>query len=184
MDAYIYIYICRCAVNDYIGAVRELACEILDLAEQQQHHHHQLQHQHQWLDGPGPQKYSPPPPPVLSSLLKDVHSDSCFRLNHYLPTTYNNNHHPDHHHHHDTTPPRIGFGEHSDPQILTILRSNDVGGLQICSQDGLWIPVPPDPNHFFVFVGDALQVCTSFLSTYIALLFSCIYLVCACICYN
>ncbi|KAJ7973105.1 Gibberellin 2-beta-dioxygenase 2 [Quillaja saponaria] len=119
-----------CAVKEYTEAVRELACEILELVAEGL-----------WI----PDKF------VFSRLLKDVHSDSLMRINHYPPIKQNKNNINNH----------VGFGEHTDPQILTILRSNDVGGLQISSPDGLWIPVPPDSNEFFVMVGDALQVMTN-----------------------
>nr|KYP33746.1 Gibberellin 2-beta-dioxygenase 2 [Cajanus cajan] len=121
-----------CVVNDYVEAVKEVACEIVDLV----------------AEGLGvSDKFA------LSRLIRDVHSDSVLRINHYPPLNVkvkgkkNNN--------------SIGFGAHSDPQILTIMRSNDVGGLQIYTRDGLWIPVPPDSNEFFVMVGDVLQVMTN-----------------------
>lgn len=116
-------------MNEYVQAVRDLACEILDLAAEGL-----------WA----PDKY------VFSRLVRDVHSDSLLRLNHYPLVKEVKDW--------DPSPKRIGFGEHSDPQILTILRSNDVAGLQICLLDGLWVPVPPDPTGFYVIVGDALQV--------------------------
>ncbi|AES68792.1 gibberellin 2-oxidase [Medicago truncatula] len=39
-----------------------------------------------------------------------------------------------------------------------ILRSNDVSGLQISLQHGLWIPVNPDPEALCVNIGDVLEV--------------------------
>ena len=117
-------------VSDYIRAVRQLACGILDLAAEGL-----------WV----PDKHA------FSRLIQDVHSDSVLRLNHYPAVEEITDW--------DPSPKRIGFGEHSDPQILTILRSNDVAGLQIRSHDGLWVPVPPDPTGFYVIVGDTFQVC-------------------------
>ncbi|KAF8394712.1 hypothetical protein HHK36_020929 [Tetracentron sinense] len=130
-----------CAVNDYIEAVREVACEILELMAEGL-----------WV----------PDKTVFSSLIRDVDSDSLFRLNHYPPINTCNDW--------DTSPSlpqlqfqnsRLGFGEHSDPQVLTILRSNNVGGLQISLDNGVWVPVPPDPTAFCVIVGDAMQVLTN-----------------------
>lgn len=86
---------------------------------------------------------------VLSKLLKDEKSDSCFRLNHYPPCpemqALNGRN-------------LVGFGEHTDPQIISVLRSNNISGLQICLADGSWVSVPPDQSSFFINVGDTLQV--------------------------
>ncbi|KAK9281050.1 hypothetical protein L1049_003942 [Liquidambar formosana] len=131
----------RCAVNDYIQAVRDLTCEVLDLAAEGL-----------WVRDKS----------VFSGLIRDVHSDSLLRLNYYPPLKEITDWDPSpkllHHH---CTNKRIGFGEHSDPQILTVLRSNDVAGLQISLRDGLWVSVPPDPSDFCIFVGDALQAMTN-----------------------
>ncbi|XWS36065.1 hypothetical protein CRYUN_Cryun20dG0051700 [Craigia yunnanensis] len=123
-----------CAANAYIEAVRKLASEILDLVAEGL-----------WV----PDKY------VFSRLIRDVHSDSVLRFNHYPPVK---NREPSSKACKDD---QIGFGEHSDPQILTILRSNDVAGLEISLYDRFWVPVPPDPTQFYVIIGDALRVLTN-----------------------
>ncbi|KAG8365624.1 hypothetical protein BUALT_Bualt18G0125500 [Buddleja alternifolia] len=89
---------------------------------------------------------------VLSGLLRDEKSDSCFRLNHYptcpeLQALNGRN--------------LIGFGEHTDPHIISVVRSNNTSGLQICLKDGTWVSVPPDHSSFFFNVGDAFQVMTN-----------------------
>ncbi|KAI3943024.1 hypothetical protein MKW92_007650 [Papaver armeniacum] len=82
---------------------------------------------------------------VFSRLLEDEETDSLFRINHYPPC-------PTH------IRDMVGFGEHTDPQVISVLRSNNITGLQIADKNGSWIPVQPDQNSFFVIVGDILQV--------------------------
>uniref|UniRef100_A0A5B7CCY8 gibberellin 2beta-dioxygenase n=1 Tax=Davidia involucrata TaxID=16924 RepID=A0A5B7CCY8_DAVIN len=120
-----------CAVNNYVAAMRNMVCEVLELI----------------ADGLkiGPRN-------MLSRLLRDERSDSCFRLNHYPPcpelqALSGRN--------------LIGFGEHTDPQILSAARSNNTSGLQISLRDGTWVSVPPDQYSFFINVGDSLQVMTN-----------------------
>lgn len=119
-------------VNDYIEAVKGLACEILELL----------------AEGLMIQDKR-----ILSRLIKDSDSDSLLRLNHYPCSSRDLDKERD-----MMNQCRIGFGEHSDPQILTVMRSNNVEGLQISVADGVWVPIPPDPNAFFINVGDILQV--------------------------
>ncbi|XP_041000207.1 gibberellin 2-beta-dioxygenase 2-like [Juglans microcarpa x Juglans regia] len=127
------------AASGYIEAVEGLACELLELMAE---------------------GMLVPDTSVFSRLIRDVDNDSILRLNHYpsLQVVECKNW--------DTSPTyadslKVGFGEHSDPQILTLLRSNDVGGLQISVENGVWIPVPPDPTAFWVNVGDMLQAMTN-----------------------
>ncbi|KAK4259198.1 hypothetical protein QN277_005554 [Acacia crassicarpa] len=85
---------------------------------------------------------------TFSKLLRDERSDCVFRLNYYPPCE-------------DIDEKLLGFGEHTDPQMISVLRSNNTSGLQICLKDGSWVSVPPDNTSFFVNVGDTLQVMTN-----------------------
>jgi isopenicillin N synthase-like dioxygenase len=49
-----------------------------------------------------------------------------------------------------------GVGEHTDYGILTILKQDDVGGLQVKSK-GSWIEAPPIPGTFVCNIGDMLD---------------------------
>ncbi|PHT76930.1 Gibberellin 2-beta-dioxygenase 1 [Capsicum annuum] len=121
----------RAAVNDYVTEVKKMACEVLEMLAEGLKIHQMN---------------------VFSKLLMDEESDSIFRVNHYPPCSeieeFN-------------TRNMIGFGEHTDPQIISVLRSNNTSGLQILLKNGHWISVPPDPNSFFINVGDSLQVMTN-----------------------
>ncbi|KAL3615188.1 Gibberellin 2-beta-dioxygenase [Castilleja foliolosa] len=86
------------------------------------------------------------PKDALSKLIRDEKSDACFRLNYYPPCPGRN---------------LVGFGAHTDPQIISVLRSSNTSGLQICLRDGSWVSVPPDHTSFFFNVGDSLQVMTN-----------------------
>ena len=49
-----------------------------------------------------------------------------------------------------------GVGEHTDYGLLTILRQDDTGGLQVKSQSR-WIDAPPIPGSFLCNIGDMLE---------------------------
>jgi len=49
-----------------------------------------------------------------------------------------------------------GVGEHTDYGLLTILKQDDAGGLQVKSKSG-WIDAPPIPNSFVCNIGDMLD---------------------------
>ena len=102
------------------------------------------------------------PADVLSAMVTEQGSDQLFRVNHYPPC------------------PALqgmgcsatGFGEHTDPQLISVLRSNGTSGLQIALRDGAqWVSVPSDRDAFFVNVGDSLQVCALTRDTAISFLF-------------
>jgi isopenicillin N synthase-like dioxygenase len=49
-----------------------------------------------------------------------------------------------------------GVGEHTDYGVLTILRQDDAGGLQVKSRSR-WIDAPPVPKSFVCNIGDMLD---------------------------
>jgi isopenicillin N synthase-like dioxygenase len=52
--------------------------------------------------------------------------------------------------------PRWGVGEHTDYGLLTILKQDDTGGLQVKSR-ARWIEAPPVPGTFLCNIGDMLD---------------------------
>jgi polar amino acid transport system ATP-binding protein len=49
-----------------------------------------------------------------------------------------------------------GVGEHTDYGLLTLLRQDDVGGLQVHTREG-WVDAPPVPQSFVCNIGDMLD---------------------------
>ena len=52
---------------------------------------------------------------------------------------------------------RFGAAEHTDFGALTILKQDDVGGLQVKNRAGDWIAAPPIPDTFVCNIGDLLE---------------------------
>lgn len=68
-----------------------------------------------------------------------------FRIFHYPPTTATSE-----------NTMQWGVGEHTDYGVLTILKQDDNGGLQVKSKD-TWIDAHPIPNTFVCNIGDMLE---------------------------
>ncbi|CAL4894335.1 unnamed protein product [Urochloa decumbens] len=122
----------REAVSEYVGAVRGVAARVLEAV----------------AEGLGVA-----PRDALSGMVSGAASDGVFRVNHYPPCPLLQRL-PD-------SCSVTGFGEHTDPQLVSVLRSNGTPGLQLALRDGRWVPVPPDRDAFFVIVGDSLEVLTN-----------------------
>ena len=60
----------------------------------------------------------------------------------------------------------MGVGEHTDYGLLTILRQDMSGGLEVKTKSG-WVAAPPIPNSFVCNIGDMLDRMTGgrYLST-------------------
>ena len=60
--------------------------------------------------------------------------------------------------HYPTTPPGdIGAGEHTDYGNITLLATDEVGGLEVKTRSGDWLVAPPMPGAFVVNIGDCLM---------------------------
>jgi isopenicillin N synthase-like dioxygenase len=58
----------------------------------------------------------------------------------------------------DTRPDELpGAGEHTDYGSVTILLTDEVGGLEVRRRDGAWIKAPPIPGAFVCNIGDCLM---------------------------
>ncbi|KAM3299968.1 hypothetical protein ACQJBY_041134 [Aegilops geniculata] len=125
----------RAALEEYTDAVREVGARVLELM----------------AEGLGVAVENRG---VLRRVVASDEADKMVRVNHYPPCPC-------------LCPLAAGqrgvtgFGEHTDPQVISLLRSNRSGGLQIMLPDGCWVPVAPDPDSLFVNVGDSLQVLTN-----------------------
>jgi isopenicillin N synthase-like dioxygenase len=51
----------------------------------------------------------------------------------------------------------IGAGEHTDYGNITLLATDEVGGLEAHRRDGAWVAAPPMPGAFIVNIGDCLM---------------------------
>ncbi|EMS57073.1 Gibberellin 2-beta-dioxygenase [Triticum urartu] len=125
----------RDLLNEYTVAVRRMTCQALELM----------------AEGLGMDDRD-----AFTRLVLHKESDSMLRVNHYPPR-------PEpkllqQQQQHGGGGRVTGFGEHTDPQIISVLRSNATSGLEIALRDGAWVSVPPDQTSFFVNVGDALQL--------------------------
>jgi isopenicillin N synthase-like dioxygenase len=50
-----------------------------------------------------------------------------------------------------------GAGEHTDYGSLTLLLTDDTGGLEVRRRDGSWVAAPPVPGTFICNIGDCLM---------------------------
>ncbi|CUF89090.1 2OG-Fe(II) oxygenase, putative [Bodo saltans] len=50
-----------------------------------------------------------------------------------------------------------GVGEHTDYGLLTLLKQDNVGGLEVKRLDGQWVAAPPIPNTLVVNIGDMME---------------------------
>ncbi len=52
---------------------------------------------------------------------------------------------------------QFGVGPHTDFGVLTLLRQDNIGGLQVQGLNGQWVDAPPIPDTLIINVGDLLE---------------------------
>jgi isopenicillin N synthase-like dioxygenase len=57
----------------------------------------------------------------------------------------------------ETSASDIGAGTHTDYGSVTLLLTDDAGGLEVRRRDGVWIKAPPLPDAFVCNIGDCLM---------------------------
>lgn len=60
----------------------------------------------------------------------------------------------------DTSGGHVGVRPHTDSGAFTLLYQDEVGGLEILSQDGDWVMIPHVPGSFVVNIGEMMKVWT------------------------
>lgn len=63
-------------------------------------------------------------------------------------------------HYPGTTTSDQGVGAHKDYGYLALLQQDEIGGLQVQTEDGDWIDATPVPGSFVVNIGEMLEVAT------------------------
>ena len=61
---------------------------------------------------------------------------------------------------------QLGAGEHTDYGCVTLLATDEVGGLEVCTRAGEWVAAPYVPNTFICNIGDCLMRWTN--DTYVS----------------
>jgi isopenicillin N synthase-like dioxygenase len=52
---------------------------------------------------------------------------------------------------------QLGAGEHTDYGNITLLATDEAGGLEVRRRDGTWLAAPPIPDTFIINIGDCLM---------------------------